>query len=112
MRIIIGWFIRALILLLTTYFVPGFRINSFTTALIAVLLLGLLNVFIKPFLLVLALPANILTLGLFTFVVNAFLLYLVSLILPGFYLNSFKTAIVGALVIAFISLFFVLILRW
>lgn len=103
MKLIAEWLVKALILLLTTYFIPGFRIDSFTTALIAVIILGLLNIFIKPLLLFLTLPINILTLGLFTFVVNAILLYIVSAVLGGFHIDSFMTAIVAALVIAIIS---------
>lgn len=111
MKLVAEWLVKALILLLTTYFVPGFKIDSLVTALIAVLVLGFLNVFIKPLLLFLTLPINILTLGLFTFVVNALLLYLVSLVVPGFHLDSFITAILGALVMAILSGLFSLVFK-
>lgn len=111
MKLIADWLVKALILLLTTYFVPGFKIDSLLTALFAVLVLGLLNIFIRPILLFLTLPINILTLGLFTFVINAVLLYLVAVVVPGFHLNSFTTAIFGALVIAVLSALFSLVFK-
>lgn len=109
MKALANWLVKALILLLTTYFVPGFTIDSLIVALIAVLVIGLFNIFIKPLLLFLTLPINILTLGLFTFVVNAVLLYLAAQVVPGFHIDSFLTAVVGALVIAVLSGLFALV---
>lgn len=111
MKLIAQWLVKALILLLTTYFVPGFRVDSFTTALIAVFILSLLNIFIKPLLLFLTLPINILSLGLFTFIVNAILLYIVSAIVPGFRFDSFTTAVVAALVMTILSTLFSLVFK-
>lgn len=111
MKLIANWLVKALILLLTTYFVPGFRIDSLSAALIAVLVLGLFNILIKPLLLFLTLPINILTLGLFTFVVNALLLCLASAVVPGFRIDSFTVAIVAALVIALITGVFSLVFK-
>lgn len=111
MRTLAIWLVKAAILLLTAYFVPGFRIESFWTALIVVLVIGLLNIFLKPLLLFLTLPINILTLGLFTFVVNAVLLYIATLFVPGFKIDSFVTAIVAAFVIAIINGLFSLVFK-
>ena len=106
MKTIANILVKTLIFLLTAYIVPGFNINSFVTALLVVVVLGVLNIFLKPLLILLTLPINILTLGLFTFVVNAFLLYFASLIVSGFKLESFWSAVVGALVIALLSAVF------
>lgn len=111
MKLLANWLVKALILLLTTYLVPGFKIDSLGAALIAVAILGLLNLFIKPLLLFLTLPINILTLGLFTFVVNALLLYCVSEVVPGFHIASFTTAVMAALVIALITGIFSLVFK-
>lgn len=111
MKLIAEWLVKALVLLLTTYFVPGFRIDSFTTALLAVVFLGLLNIFIKPLLLFLTLPINILTLGFFTFVVNALLLYIVSIVVSGFQIESFLTAVVAAFVMTILSTLFSLVFK-
>ncbi len=111
MKIIADLLLRALILLLATKFVPGFHIDSFTTALLAAIVLAILNFFIKPVLILLTLPVNILTLGLFTFVVNAILLYMTSALVSGFRIESFITAIVAALVIAILSGIFSIVFK-
>ncbi len=109
MKLIIDWIVKALILLLTTYFIPGFQIDSFILALIVVLVLGLLSVFIKPLLLFISLPINFLTLGLFTFVINAVLLYVAAWVVPGFNIDGFLTAVIAALVMAILSALFSLV---
>lgn len=111
MKLLANWLVKALILLLTAYFVPGFKIESFGAALIVVVVLAIFNIFLKPVLLFFTLPINILTLGLFTFVVNAILLYLASTIVVGFHISSFGTAIMAALVIALLSGIFSLIFK-
>lgn len=103
MKLIAEWLTKALILLLVTYFLPGFTISSFFTALMVVLVLVVFNIIIKPLFLFLTLPINILTLGLFTFVINAFLLYLSSLLVAGLKIDSFFTALLAALIIAILS---------
>ena len=103
MKNLTEWLIKALVLLLTTQLVSGFKIDSLLTSLLIVLVLGLLNLVIRPILLFLTLPINIVTLGLFTFVVNAILLYATSRIIPGFHIDGFGTAVVAAIVVAVIS---------
>lgn len=103
MKLIANWLVKAFILLLTTYFVPGFQISSFTSALVVVLVLALLSVFVKPILLFLTLPINLLSLGLFTFVINALLLYVAAQIVSGFQIDGFLTAIIAAVIMAIIS---------
>ncbi len=83
--------------------VDGVQVKSFYTALLVALFLGLLNVTLKPILLVLTLPINILTLGLFTFVINAVLLLLLTTIIKGFVITSFALAIVVAFIISVVN---------
>ncbi len=99
MYLLLRWFISAATLLLVAYLVPGFHVSGWYAAFIAALVLGLVNALIRPIILLLTLPVNILTLGLFTFVVNAFMLYLVSTVVKGFEVNGFRPAFWGALVL-------------
>lgn len=94
---------NALALFLTARIVPGIHIDTFITALVAALVLALLNTFVKPFLLFLTLPANILTLGLFSWVVSAAVLWLGSIFVTGFAVDGFIPALVGGILLAFIS---------
>lgn len=103
MKFLVDLIIRALVLLLTTYLVPGFRIDSYVTALLVALVLAVLNILVKPLLVILTLPVTILTLGLFYFVINAILLVISSRIIDGFRIESFGTAIIASIVIAVIS---------
>ena len=102
-----SWAINTLAVLVAVYIVPGIRFtdNSLLTPLITSLVLGILNAFIRPVLMVLAMPLLIFTLGLFTLVINAFLLYLVSILLSHhFAVDSFGAAFLGALIISIVSL--------
>lgn len=98
MRILVRWLLSALALILITYVVPGIHITSFYTALIAALVLGLINALIKPIIVLLTLPFNIITLGLFTLVINTALFWLASTIVKGFGIDGFWPAFWGALV--------------
>lgn len=101
---LLRWFINALALILVSYVLPGFHVNSLYSALIVALILGLINVTIRPVLLLLTLPINIMTLGLFTFVINGFSIWLVSTIVKGFTIDSFAVAVWGALILWAVSL--------
>ncbi len=98
MRTLLRWVISAATLMLVAYYMPGISVHSFWAALVAALILGLLNALIRPILLLLTLPINILTLGLFTFVVNGLVFWLASTIVKGFYVIGFWPAFWGALV--------------
>jgi putative membrane protein len=100
---LVHWLLSALALLITAYVVPGFKVKSFKTALITCLVIGLANIIIRPILLFLTLPLNILTLGLFTFVVNAVILRICASILRDFSISGWFSAIVGAVVLSFIG---------
>lgn len=83
-------------MLISLYLVPGIKITDFYAALVAVLVLGLVNVLIKPIILILTLPFNIMTLGLFTLVINTLCFWFVTTIVKGFYVSGFWAAFVGA----------------
>jgi putative membrane protein len=103
MKLIVELILKSLILLLTTYIVPGFKIDSYLTALMVAVVLAILNVLLKPILILFTLPATILTLGLFLFVINAVLLVIASSLIRGFHIDSFFTAIIAAIVITLLS---------
>src|SRR5579859_1071277 len=103
MGFLIRWLINAVALYLTTLVVPGVRVTSFGGAVLAALVLGVVNAVLRPVILLLTLPLNILTLGLFTFVVNAFMLYLVAVATHQLVLQSALAAFVGAIVLSVIS---------
>jgi putative membrane protein len=98
MKLILRWLLSATALMLIAMYVPGIRIAGFYSALIAALIFGLINALIRPLALLLTLPVNILTLGLFTLVVNAFMFWLASTIVKGFYVTGFWPAFWGALI--------------
>ena len=89
--------------LLAAYVVPGFFVSNFYTAVIIAIVLGVLNITIKPLLLLLTLPLNLLTLGLFTFVINALLLWFVATFVQGFAVSGFIPALWGGLIIAVVN---------
>ena len=100
MKIIISWILSALIILVVASITPGVHVASFTTALAVALVLGIINAFLKPVLLILTLPINILTLGLFTFVINAVLILVVGNIVPGFLVDGFLWAFVFGIILS------------
>ena len=103
MSIIVKILVVALSLLVIEWIVPGISIDGFYTALIAAVILGILNLIIRPILILLTLPINIITLGLFTFVINAFLFMFVASFVDGFSVDGFVTALIGSLFLSIIS---------
>lgn len=95
--------INALALILTTLFVPGLNLASPTTAFWAALVWGLANTLIRPVLSLFTFPLQLLTLGLFTLVINGLMLSLTAHLVPGFSIRNFGSAIIGALVLSIIS---------
>lgn len=98
------WLINTLAVLIAVKLVKGIRFDTNTDLLLATLLLGVLNAFVRPILLLLSLPLLIFTLGLFTLFINALLLYWVGYLVPGFHVASYSAAFWGALVISVVSL--------
>jgi putative membrane protein len=103
MKLIIVWLLNALALLAVAYLVPNIHVANFTTALIAAFVIGLVNMLIKPILVILTLPITLLTLGLFILVINGALFYAVGNWLQGFQVNTFVAGLIGALLYSVIS---------
>jgi putative membrane protein len=101
--LIVNWFLDALCLMIVAHIVPGFQVKSFGTALIASLVIGLINATLGLLLKVLTLPLTIVTFGLFLFVINALILRMTSGLVSGFYVESFGPAFVGAIVLAVLT---------
>lgn len=101
--LVVKWLINALAIFLVSRFLPGLHVPDFMTALWAALALGLLNALVRPILLVLTLPITILTLGLFTLVLNGAVLLLAAWFVPSFAVDSIWWAILAALLISAIS---------
>lgn len=100
MKLLVSWITNALIILVVSRIMTGFVVDSFVTALAVVLVLGILNFFLKPILIFFTLPINIFTLGLFTFVINAFILWLAASFIGGFEIQNFSTAIFASILIS------------
>lgn len=103
MRLLLKWIIAALAIFAAAYFVPGIHVASFITAFIVALVLGILSVTIKPVVKLITLPINLLTLGLFSLVVNALFFWLVGTIIKGFTVDGFVAAFLGSLVVSVVN---------
>jgi len=101
--ILIRWLTTTAAIVGTSYLLDGIQVSGFFSALLAAALLGILNAFLRPIALLLTLPINILSLGLFTFIINALMLKMASGVIPGFDVYGFWTAIFGSLLISLIS---------
>lgn len=105
MYIIANWIVSALAILVTAYVLPGVHIEGFTTALVVAVVLGIVNAIIKPILFILTLPITILTLGLFTLVINAIMVLLVNSLVKGFTVDGFGWALLFSLVLSIVNSF-------
>jgi putative membrane protein len=101
--LLVRWLLLTISIIVTSYLVDGILVTSFFSAFFAAAVLGILNALFRPILIVITLPVNILTLGLFTFVINALLLKMVSGVVPGFYVYGFWSAVFGSLIISLVS---------
>lgn len=101
--ILLSWLVSALAFLAIPYIIPGIMVQGFGTALILALLWGLVNITIKPILLLLTLPLNLLTFGIFTFIINGFLFWILGGVVKGFEVQGFWIAVLGALVLSVIN---------
>ena len=105
MSLIVRWILNTLALLLVVNVVPGFTYRDWISLAIAAAVLGLLNAIVRPILWFITLPITIITLGLFLLILNAIMLELTAWLVPGFAIEGFGWAIVGALVLSIVSLF-------
>lgn len=105
MRILISWLVNAVALYITAWMVPGIQVSGGVgPLLLAALIIGLVNAFVRPVAVVLTLPITVLTLGLFYLVLNGLLFYLAAVLTPGFALAGFWAAVLGALVMSIVGM--------
>ena len=104
MRLILKWLLSAIALLAVAYLYNGVQVTSFGSALIAAAVIGLLNMVVRPVLVVLTLPVTVVTLGLFLFVINALMFWAASGLLDGFHVNGFGAALLGSLIYSLLGL--------
>jgi putative membrane protein len=105
MGLLIRWIVSTIAIIITAYLLPGIHISSLGAALITALILGIVNAILKPLLILFTLPLTILTLGLFTFVINAGLILLVSAVVPGFKVDGFWWALLFSIILSIINSF-------
>lgn len=108
LELLVYWVLSALVLLLVAHLVPGFRISGLGSALIAVIIIGLLNATLGLLLKIVTFPLTLLTLGLFLLVINAIVLKVVAALLPGFTIQGFLPAFLAAILLAVLQM----VLRW
>lgn len=101
---LIRWVIYAFLIVLVSWIVPGIEVDNFISAMFVCVIMALINTFIKPILQLITLPVNILTLGLFSFIINALMLMLAGLVAPGFEVEGFMSALFGSLLLSLLSL--------
>lgn len=104
MVLLFKWIALALAIMFTAWVIPGIAVSSFTTALIAAVVIALVNLVIKPILLFLTLPINVMTLGLFVLIINALLFMFVAHIVPGVEIDGFLSAFLGAILLSILSI--------
>ena len=103
MNMLLKWILFALLIMLIAWIIPGISITNFWMAMIAVIVIGLVNIFIRPLINFISLPLNMLTLGLFSLVINALLLILVAKFSPGFQIDGFWSGFFGAILLSFLA---------
>ncbi len=103
-KMIIKWVFFALALMLTAWLIPGISVSSIWAAMFACVIIAIINIFIKPVIMLLTLPVNIVTIGLFTLVINALLFMLAGWIAPGLAVDGFLSALFGSVIFSVLSL--------
>jgi len=101
--LLLRWLINSILVLLVAYIVPGINVRGFYTALIVALALGIVNAVVRPILIILTLPITLITLGVFTLVINALLFWFVSTVVKGFTVDGFGPAFVGSVILWLMS---------
>ncbi len=103
MNTLLRWVAYSLAIMLIAWIVPGIHISGLAAALLAIVIIGLINLIVKPILLFLTLPLNVITFGLFTLILNALLFMLAGKLSPGFVVDGFWSALLGSLILSFLS---------
>ena len=101
---LVNWLISSLIVIVAAYLLPGVHVESFVTALVVALVLGVLNLLIRPLIILLTLPITLVTFGLFLVVINALMLLLTDAIVPGFTIDGFWWAVLYSILVTFINI--------
>lgn len=101
-KLVFKWALNSLALFFVMKLIPGIQIDRFQDLLLATLVIGLLNVFVKPIIVLLTLPVNLMTLGLFTLVINGSIFYMAAHLVPGLHVTGFGTAFIAALLFSLI----------
>lgn len=104
MNLIIRFVLFAIAVMIVAWIVPGISVSGFLGALIVSVVLGLINAVVKPVVYFISIPINVLTLGLFSFVINALLLMLAGYITPGFSVNGFLSALIGSILLSVLGI--------
>ncbi len=104
MKLLAKWLLSATALLALTYLYPGVELQGFGAALLAAMVIGLFNIFLRPILILLTLPVTLVTMGLFLFVINALLFWAAATLLDGFQVRDFTAALLGSLLYSIFSL--------
>ena len=104
LKLLLKWLLSAAALLFVAYVYSGVQVKTFPAALVAALVIGLLNAVVRPVLVVLTLPVTVVTLGLFLFIINALMFWTAAGLLNGFYVNGFAAALIGSLLYSLIGL--------
>lgn len=100
LNMIIKWVLFAGVIMFTAWLIPGISVDNFWTAMVVCVVITLINFFLKPIIELISLPVNFLTLGLFSFVINALLLWFAGYITPGFSVDGFLSALLGSIILA------------
>jgi len=100
LELLVRWFLNAVLVVVAAYLLPGIHVESFLTALVVAMVLGLLNIIVKPLFILLTLPLTIISFGLFLLVINASLILLTSYIVPGFTVDGFWWALIYSILLS------------
>ena len=103
-NILLKWLIYALLIVFVSWIVPGIEVDNFISAMLVCIILALINTFIKPLIQLIALPVTVITLGLFSVVINALMLMLAGWIAPGFEVEGFLSALIGSILLSLFAL--------
>ena len=103
MQILINLLVSTIAVIASAYILPGVHVESFFTAVVVAIVLGVINAFIKPVLVILTLPVTVVTLGLFLLIINALIILLVSAVVPGFKVDGFWWALIYSIVLSLVS---------
>lgn len=104
MILLVRWILFTLAIIFVAWLVPGISVDNFQSAMLVTVIIALINIFIRPLIQLVTLPINILTLGIFGLIVNAFLFMLAGYLAPGFEVESFLSAFLGSIVLSFLGL--------